>query len=54
MHQKVKKTRIVIKVENFDKNKTFFINPKNQKSPFKHFRFDMSKSPMKRLRSLPL
>jgi hypothetical protein len=35
-------------VENFDK-KCLTLSKKNQKSQFKHFRFDISKSPLKRL-----
>jgi hypothetical protein len=38
----------VTKAENFDK-KCFILSKKNQKSPFEHFRFSRSKSPVKGL-----
>jgi hypothetical protein len=52
MNQKVQKNVFfcdVTKVENFDK-KCLTLSKKNQKSPFKHFRF--GRSPVKGLTSL--
>jgi hypothetical protein len=48
MHQKGQKNNFcdVTKVENFDK-KCLTLSKKKQKSPFKHFRFDKAKSPVK-------
>jgi hypothetical protein len=54
MLQKVQKNIFfcdVTKVENFDK-KCLTLSKKNKKSPFKHFCFGRSKSPVKGLRNL--